>query len=447
MPTSRIPFLDLWIPEFIANQGETLRKARLLVVSCYGVITACLFYTIMYFILSHVAGAVVCIYGGLSAVALLFYFRKAGNFIIGGNFFAFTSAVVMGAFAITTSGLNTIIGAWIVMVPMSGFLLANRKSGVFWTFISLLLAGGIYAADLMGWVDKSVYYGDYAEIVNLCALLGLITFVTVVIRSYEIGKERVQIQLEKANAEVRELNSELEKKVDERTQSLIRANEELDTFLYESSHALRRPLASIIGFSDLLQADLTQAEKAGLLDKINMKSHQMDKLLGSLVQVSELNNREQQFSRFLLSSLVERVAAKFGDRLALSTDLQDGMEIETDPLMLEQLLVHLIENAVDFRKESQEKALVKLSARVAEGKLRFSLQDEGMGISPELREVVMKMFVRGTNRSTGNGLGLYIVSRIISHLNGKINLTDGPSGGTEVIVEIPLRESKKNPGL
>lgn len=443
MSNRRISLLDRWIPEKIHPDEEALRKARLLIVCCYSIIGLTTFYTFFYLFISHVSGAIVSIYGGLSALGLLFYFKRTGNFIIGGNFFAFTSSVVMGFYAITTSGISTIIGAWIIMIPMSGFLLANRKSGIFWTGGALLLGVGIYFADIYGYVDKSVYNSEYAEVVNLCSLIGLITFVSVVVYYYENGKDRVRDRMMEVNAKVLDLNRELEEQVGNRTESLIQANEELDTFLYESSHALRRPLARIMGLQELLNMDITPTEKATFNEKIDFTTKDMDKLLQNLILVSEFNNWEDNIQEVAPARLVQSTwDAVMRDHpeadVELKLDLPTQIRLQTDPRLIQIILTKLVENAIHYRKPEDDSAVVNITGNIESGHFALKIRDNGIGIPPQIQPEMFKMFARGTVRSGGSGLGLYMVAKIVNHLGGTVSLTSEFEVYTEIRMHIPL---------
>src|SRR5687767_3951822 len=131
--------LDYWIPPAVQRDPDLHLKGRMMVESCLLVLPLMAFYTVFYVMVGHPWGAVGTAYGFVMACFDVWDFRRRGNFNFSGNLFCFTAFIILLNFTFTTYGLNTQIAPWIIMVPMSGFMLVGIRSGVFWSLASVLL--------------------------------------------------------------------------------------------------------------------------------------------------------------------------------------------------------------------------------------------------------------------------------------------------------------------
>lgn len=276
-------------------------------------------------------------------------------------------------------------------------------------------------------------------------------------------------ELEKVTEKIRQLNTELEVKVEERTlilkealQKLEQSQQELSDaldkerqlneiksrFVSMASHEFRTPLSTVLSSASLLAKYKTAEEQ----DK---RDRHIQRIKNS---VNHLNDILQDFLSF--GKLSEgKVITSFGETNLkdLLTDILDEMkavskkdqhfvlncegdcQASTDKRIFRNVLINLIGNAIKFSDEGKK---ITITGRSENNKAIITIADEGIGISEEDQKHLFSSFFRGANAINiqGTGLGLHIVKRYIDLLNGEIEIQSQLNRGTTITFAIPLNE-------
>jgi signal transduction histidine kinase len=268
------------------------------------------------------------------------------------------------------------------------------------------------------------------------AIFGSISFVLT--KKFQKQKN----QLAKANDKVKRVNEHLESMVSERTAQLQETNQELDTFLYKSSHDLRRPLTSIVGLRNIAELTL-EGEALQLFERAADTARGMDRMLGKLLNVNEINN-PSKFGNVDFSSQLSQVAKEFEKTIVakgieLKTSIQPNISFSSYPEIVAIILKNLIENALFFSsvEPSNDRPVVDINVTQQNGHVLIKLKDNGCGVDPSIKDKIWNMFYVGHEKSTGNGLGLYISRKAVLTLNGSIGLESETRGHTLFRVKLP----------
>jgi PAS domain S-box-containing protein len=251
-----------------------------------------------------------------------------------------------------------------------------------------------------------------------------------------------------AEAQVRQLNETLEKRVAERTAQLEEANEELAAYSYTISHDLRAPLRSL----QQLAADLlaTQSDK---LDDAG-RSHAL-RIIGAAARLQRLIEDVLEFSRasrgeiilepvslvLIVHELLGRLERDPEYRSARITIEEPLGWVRANPLILQQVVLNLLINAITFVAPDQ-RASVVISGQTCgdHGQwLRLRIEDNGVGVQPQDRERIFEVFQRlpESPAHPGAGLGLAVARRGIQRMGGTIGVDAAPSGGSVFWIELP----------
>lgn len=257
-----------------------------------------------------------------------------------------------------------------------------------------------------------------------------------------------QIELVKANNEVKRINENLEGLVYQRTALLENAHREMDTFLYKASHDLQGPICSIIGLCNIATR-MVNPESLEIVERTYNTAISMDRMLKKLKVISEINQPGDGSVVLLHQELMD-----LKDRFRQSIrETSVNFTIECSPTVsirsyvdvIQIILENLVENAITFASmKNGSIPEVTLKAVQQHKSVQISIFDNGVGISPEITDRVWDMFYIGNEESPGNGLGLYIVRKCVQALNGYISLESEVNKFTRIVVVIPTLEPVRN---
>jgi signal transduction histidine kinase/uncharacterized protein HemY len=256
-------------------------------------------------------------------------------------------------------------------------------------------------------------------------------------------KEEIQSQSEElmeANATIADINRELEKKIDARTQALTQAYKELDTFFYRASHDFRRPLTTFLGLAEVANVTVKDQNALELFDKVKTTAINLDKMLIKLQSISDVGSQELVYKEVMLKEIFDNVCDSYRDELQkknirTSCELKLTHPFVSYPAMVKTVIEYLVENAIHFC--GFENPYIRFKAYESGRYVNIDIQDNGQGIATEYHQQIFEMYFRGNERSKGNGLGLYIVKKAVEKLEGSITVSSIYGSGSTFTVMLP----------
>jgi signal transduction histidine kinase len=262
-------------------------------------------------------------------------------------------------------------------------------------------------------------------------------------------------------------NTGLEAAVQDRTSELVRANAEIQRFVYIVSHDLRSPLINILGFTAEMDTATRQLqdelhtvfadrppaaapsalallteEMPEAIDFIRASAQKMDRLINAILQLSRLGRRALAPEWLDLEALVGDVTSTLqllisqaGATVAIA---QPMPALHCDRVALEQILANLVENAIKYRQVGRA-LQIRIAAERVGDRVIIAVADNGRGIDARDSERVFDLFRRaGPQDQPGEGIGLAHVRALAYRLNGSISLDSALGTGSTFTLTLPV---------
>jgi signal transduction histidine kinase len=283
-------------------------------------------------------------------------------------------------------------------------------------------------------------------------MMGTINFATRQPRAYTQDDMRIgymlALQLSSAIRNARTFE-ELRRTRDElhtRAAELEARNQELDAYSHTIAHDLKSPLSSIILKSELTAVRYADSLPPPVIEALQMlktSGLKMNEMIDQLLWLAKLRNVREAAVPLLVDGLVKAAVSRF-----LPVIEQRGVQIDIMPEMpaalgqaqwVEEVFANLISNAIKYSGENNAAPRICIRGKQVEsGMIRYEVQDNGVGISPENQKRLFTMFTRlHTTQAEGVGLGLSIVLRIVSKLGGQVGVESQPGVGSTFWFTLP----------
>lgn len=232
-----------------------------------------------------------------------------------------------------------------------------------------------------------------------------------------------------------------------KNKELVKANGELDNFVYRVSHDLRSPLLSIKGLLTLVFGNPNLDKKSEeYLRRAEVSINRLDDTIREILEYSRNSRLSQKLEVFDLRRMIElifddlRYLAGPGYEFKLNMDIPN--EVYSDGYRINTVMRNLISNAVKYRRKNIPNPGVEVTVRQTARILTIITSDNGEGIPASYLPRVFDMFFRGSHSEVGTGLGLYICKEVIEKMNGSIDIQSVHGEGTTITIELPLKKPK-----
>jgi signal transduction histidine kinase len=227
------------------------------------------------------------------------------------------------------------------------------------------------------------------------------------------------------------------------------ANRTKDEFLASLSHELRTPLNVILGWTQALQRRAVAADRVeAALNALDRNARKQAQLVDDLLDVSRIaaGRLRLELQPVTVATVLEaaletvRPAAE-AKRLRMTTEADPGVQIDADPIRLQQVFWNLLSNAVKFTPERGE---IAVRVTTGDGQLVALVSDTGIGIDPGFVPRLFSRFEQADRSTTrpydGLGLGLAIVRHLVELHGGTVQASSEGSGrGATFTVTLPIR--------
>ncbi len=216
------------------------------------------------------------------------------------------------------------------------------------------------------------------------------------------------------------------------------------SFFATLAHELRTPLTSVRGYLEtLIEDQLDRETTQRFLETARAEALRMSRLLDGLFDASSLDpgipaeEAPRADLQAALAAALNAVAPIAAARRTVISQLGcEGGSILLPPDQLTQILINVLENAV---KHGREAGRVYVASTLLEnGQVQIAVDDDGPGVPADERSAIFTLAYRGsTSTTSGTGLGLAVVRRLLERAGGRVEVNDSPLGGARFYLRIP----------
>jgi light-regulated signal transduction histidine kinase (bacteriophytochrome) len=223
----------------------------------------------------------------------------------------------------------------------------------------------------------------------------------------------------------------------------VASNRELESFSYSVSHDLRAPLRHIDGYARMLREDaepVLDAEMRRYLDAISEGARHMGTLIDDLLAFSRLGRKPLDCAQVDMTDLARHALVEAGGlRSAAEVEIGALPGAWADPVLLRQVWVNLLSNALKYSAPRGHDAHVAVTGERDAAHVRYTVRDNGVGFDMRYADKLFGVFQRlhTHDEFEGTGVGLAIVQRILARHGGRVFADAAPGQGAAFTIELP----------
>lgn len=219
---------------------------------------------------------------------------------------------------------------------------------------------------------------------------------------------------------------------------------ELDTFIYRSSHDLKGPLASLQGLLNVAKSEIVDANSLQYLGLIEKSVMNLDSILMDLLNITKITQGSLTIVDINIKEVILNIISSFenlpeSEKIKWELQFDEHETLHLDKSLVNNIFQNLIINAIKYHDRTKENPKVKISTELVNEEMIIKVEDNGEGIPENLQHNIFDMFFRGNSKSTGSGLGLYIVKNAVEKSGGRLELCSKEKVGSTFTIYLPVK--------
>jgi len=234
-----------------------------------------------------------------------------------------------------------------------------------------------------------------------------------------------------------------EKQLKTQNEMLKKVNKELDSFVYSASHDLKAPLASVLGLINLVREETDLKSRLKLYGMMERSIIRLDTFIKDIIDYSRNERTEIKHTSIDLKKMIKNIFTdmKYLDgvnQIKKNIDVEEQSSFKSDALRVRIAVRNLISNAIKYGcSEDAKQKQIDVYVVINQNEATIKIKDFGPGIPEKHHPHIYEMFYKAHEKSSGTGLGLYIVKETVEKLQGGITFESKKNKGTTFTLNFP----------
>lgn len=235
---------------------------------------------------------------------------------------------------------------------------------------------------------------------------------------------------------------EFEQRLQRNNEQLAKVNNQMEKFLYSTSHDLRSPITTIMGLVNLLRIETTDKVVLDYVSKVETSAMKLDKIIRDIMTFSRATYQRIKSERIDFEPMIWRVVNNYRNdpgfrKIHIEVNVKDEHPFYNDNDRLEIVIDNIVRNSFQFFDQNKARPFIHVNVSFDDSNVRIEFIDNGIGIGQQHMESVFNMFYKATHLSKGAGLGLFMVKEAVNQLHGSIQVESEIGFGSVFRVTIP----------
>lgn len=435
--------LDGFLHDSLTGDDESIRRGRLQIR--FGVLggAMAIAYSAFFFILQHYWGGAIVATSGLALMMVPLIIRGTGNLSVSGHVYGAVLVLCFAGMCAVGGGLQGAANAWLAAIPVCALLLMSLRPALVWTGICFTTIVAFAVLELSGQGFLKTFDPSTESSIEAASQIGLILFLTFIGLLFEQSRIEAFERLRVSNERLADSNSDL-----------TDLNRQKNEFLNIAAHDLKNPLSIICGYADLLrdlESPTLEQIRSQASEILRSGNHMLD-IIRNILDVRAIEDGHKRLAK-QRCSIQETIQHLLTDYSAAANRKNINLiypvsthppEVWADPSATYQALDNLVSNAVKYTPEG---GTITIGISSSNSMVTIGVRDTGPGLSDEDQSLLWGKFVRLTPRPTGgettNGLGLWIVRRLVDEMGGASFCHSILGEGSVFGVRLPLWKNQE----
>jgi two-component system sensor histidine kinase/response regulator len=232
-----------------------------------------------------------------------------------------------------------------------------------------------------------------------------------------------------------------------KNEALIKANNELNRFVYSASHDLKAPLVTILGILKVAEIERKNKDTYEYFIMIEECVRKLEVFIKNIINYYKNVRLDRDLNKINFEKIIKETIEGYHyyedtSSINFNVNIDQKDDFLSDEFRIRVITNNILSNSIKYQKEQETEKRINIEVKAEGAYTTMSFADNGIGIPKEYIADIFKMFFRATSQSTGSGIGLYIVKEAVDKINGEITVDTSEGKGTKFVIKIPNQINK-----